>query len=59
MKIYKETQIKNPLYVTILENGATLLVYDGYGEDCEGRKYTPVTAENAEGDFELTGWREA
>ncbi len=59
MKIYKETKIKNPLYVTILENGATLFVYDGYGEDYEGRKYLPVIQENTEGDSELVGWREA
>ena len=28
--IYKETEIKNPFYITILNNGVTLFVYDGW-----------------------------
>lgn len=57
MKIYKETEIKNPLYITTLDNGVTLIVYDGYAEGSDGEKYQSVTKENSEGDSELIGWR--
>ena len=43
MKIYKETKIKHPLYVTVLDNGVTLLIFDGYAEGSDGKKYRSVT----------------
>lgn len=58
MKIYKETEIKHPLYIALLDNGATLFVYDGYAEDTEGRTYLPVTEEINEDEAEVIGWRE-
>ena len=57
MKIYKETEIKNPLYITVLDNGVSLSVYDGYGEGSDGRIYLPVLEELSDGDWEATGWR--
>lgn len=56
MIIYKETVIKNPLYITVLDNGVTLFVYDGYGEDSEGRLYYPVMKETGD-ECEVLGWR--
>lgn len=57
MKIYKETEIKNPLYLTILDNGVTLFVYDGYGEGNDGSVYKPVVEDRGEGECEVVGWR--
>ncbi len=54
--IYKETEIKNPFYITVLNNGVTLFVYDGYGEGSDGCVYHPVIESGADGDFELVGW---
>lgn len=56
MKIYKEIKIKNPLYITVLDNGVTLAVYDGYGEGSDGRIYQPVVKEMEEGECEVVGW---
>ena len=36
MKIYKETEIKYPLYIAVLDNGAALYVYDVCGEWDDG-----------------------
>lgn len=58
MKIFKETDFKNPLYIAFLDSGAALLVYDGYAEDLTGRIYLPVTEETADGDWTLIGWCE-
>lgn len=57
MKIYKETEFKNPLYITVLDNGVTLFVYDGFGEGSDGRIYQPVIEELSDGDCEVVGWR--
>ena len=57
MIIYKEIEIKNPLYVTILENGVTLLVFDGYTEGSDGEKYQCISIENEDGEYELVGWK--
>ncbi len=56
MKVYKETEIKNPLYITVLDNGVTLLVYDGYAEGSDGRVYKPVVEERGE-ECKVLGWR--
>lgn len=55
MKVYKETVIKNPLYITVLDNGVTLFVYDGYAEGSDDRVYTPVVEERGD-ECELLGW---
>lgn len=57
MKIFKETDTKNPLYITTLDNGVILFVYDGYAEDSDGIKYYPVTQENKDGELEFIGWK--
>ncbi len=57
MKIFKEeNEIKNPLYITVLDNGITLIVYDGYGEGSDGCVYKPVVEELPEGECEVVGW---
>ena len=56
MKIYKEKEIKNPLYIAALENGVTLHVYDGYGEGSDGCVYKPVVEDMGEGEYEVVGW---
>ncbi len=57
MKIFKETEIRNPLYITVIDNGVTLFVYDGYAEDADGRRYYPVVEEAGEGENDFVGWR--
>ena len=57
MIIYKETKIKHPLYVTVLDNGVTLLIFDGYAEGSDGKKYRSVTKEISDGEYELVGWK--
>ncbi len=56
MIIYKETEIKNPLYITTLDNGVLLFVYDGYAEGADGRVYKPVIEERGDGECEVVGW---
>ncbi len=56
MKIYKEIEIKNPLYITILDNGVTLFVYDGYAEGSDGRVYKAVVEETSDDECEVVGW---
>ena len=57
MKVFKENSIKNPLYITTLDNGVILFVYDGYAEDTNGKKYYPVTKKNKDGEYEFIGWK--
>ncbi len=57
MKIYKETEIKYPLYITVLDNGVTLTVFDGHAEGSDGNLYKCVTRETREGEAEVIGWR--
>ena len=56
MKIYKETEIKNPLYVTTLDNGVLLLVFDGYAEGTDGKIYRCVVEEISADEVGVTGW---
>ncbi len=55
--IYKEKETKNPLYVTVLDNGVVLMVYDGYAEGSDNKTYQCVTKENGEGDLVIIGWQ--
>ncbi len=59
MKIYKETEIKNPLYVSRLDNGVTLLVFGNYAEGSDGNTYRIVEHEVEEDEFEFLGWTRA
>lgn len=52
----KEVEIKNPYYAAKLENGVTILVYDGYAEDIDGNTYRPVE-EKVDDDYEIIGWK--
>ena len=56
MKIYKEKNIKNPLYAATLDNGVSILVYDGYAEGSDGKLYHPVI-EETDDEIELIGGR--
>lgn len=56
MSIYKETDIKHPLFVATLENGVTLLVYDGYAEGSDGKIYKPVIRDIDDDEIEVVGW---
>ncbi len=55
--IFKEKSIKYPLYVTVLDNGVTLCVYDGYAEDSDGKIYHCVERKVGEDEYEVVGWR--
>lgn len=52
----KEVEIKNPYYAAKLENGVTILVYDGYAEDIDDNTYRPVE-EKVDDDYEIIGWK--
>ena len=54
--IFKETNIKHPLYVTELDNGVTLCVYDGYAEGSDGKIYHCVERQTGEEDYMIVGW---
>lgn len=56
--IFKETDIRHPLYVTTLDNGVTLCVYDGYAEGDDGKIYHCVERQICEDEFEVVGWCE-
>lgn len=55
MKIYKETESMKPLYVTTLDSGEILCVFNGYAKSTTGKIYHPVMkSENDE--LILAGW---
>ena len=56
MKIYKETEMKHPLYVAKLENGVVLFVYDGYALGDDGYIYRPAVKEINDDELEFLGW---
>lgn len=57
MRIFKETNIKNPLYITRLANGVTLFVFDGYAEGSDGRVYHCVLDKGEDGQNVVIGWQ--
>ena len=57
MKIYQESNFKNPLYVSTLDNGVEILVFDGYAEGSDGNIYKPVIREVYDDEIEILGWR--
>ncbi len=55
--IFKETDIRHPLYVTMLENGVLLCVYDGYAEGSDGKTYHCAERKISDDEYEFLGWR--
>lgn len=55
MKIYTETEIINPIYITVLDNGITLFVFDGYAKGSDGRIYHHI-GKDIDGDMVTVGW---
>ena len=56
MKIYKEKEVKNPLFVAVLDNGVIVFVFDGYAEGSDGKIYKPVVEEIDNDEIEVVGW---
>ena len=57
MKIYKEKEVKNPLFVAVLDNGVIVFVFDGYAEGSDGKIYKPVVEEIDNEEIKVVGWR--
>lgn len=57
MKIYKEKEVKNPLFVAVLDNGVIVFVFDGYSEGSDGKIYKPVVEEIDNEEIKVVGWR--
>ncbi len=55
--LYKEVELKNPMYVVKLDNGVELQVYEDHVESSDGEKYHCVEKEVADDVFEIIGWR--
>lgn len=56
MLIHKETEILNPMFVAKLDNGVTLLVFDGYSLGSDGKTYYHIGQEDEEGILQTVGW---
>lgn len=56
MHIHKETEIFNPMFVARLDNGITLLVFDGYALGSDSKRYYHIGKEDAEGILQTVGW---
>ena len=56
MKIYKEIEYKNPFYITVLDNGVQLFVYDGYAEGSDNHIYHCIIEEISDDDIDIIGW---
>lgn len=57
MKIYKEKEVKNPLFVAVLDNGVIVFVFDGYAAGSDGKIYKPVVEEIDNEEIKVVGWR--
>lgn len=55
--IFKETDISHPLYVTTLDNGVLLCVYNGYAQGSDGKLYLCAERKIGEDEYEFLGWR--
>ena len=55
MKFYKETEASKPLYVTTIDNGVILCVFNGYAKGIDGKTYYPVMRAKDD-DYILVGW---
>ena len=56
MTIYKQLETKNPLYITILDNGVTLQVYGEYALGDDSKVYYHVGKEDETGELFTVGW---
>lgn len=56
MIIYKETEVKNPLYIVKLNNGVMLYVYENHAIGSDGKSYRCVEEEVAEDEYRIIGW---
>ncbi|MBQ7295968.1 MAG: hypothetical protein IJW86_07220 [Clostridia bacterium] len=56
MNIHKQTEALNPIAVFKLDNGVTLLVFDGYALGSDGKTYYHIGREDEEGDLITVGW---
>lgn len=57
VKIFREMQIRHPLYVSVLENNVVIEVYDGYAQDNQGNKYISVYNDTNNDEIEFIGWQ--
>ncbi len=56
-EVHQEVERKHPLYVAVLDNGVTLLIFDGYAEGSDGKIYKCVDEEYEEDEWRIIGWR--
>lgn len=55
MNFYKENESSKPLYVTTLDNGVMLCVFNGFAKSTDGTIYYPVMRAEDD-DYVLAGW---
>lgn len=56
MNIHEETEVLKPMFVAKLDNGITLLVFDGYALGSDGKTYYHIGREDEEGILQTVGW---
>lgn len=56
MNIHKTIETLSPIAVFKLDNGVTLLVFDGYALGSDGKTYYHVGSEDEDGDLITEGW---
>lgn len=56
MKIHRQIEIKQPLYIAKLDSGVIINVYDGYALGSDGRTYYHVGKEDENGILQTVGW---
>ena len=56
MNINQEVENIKPIAVLKLDNGVTLLVFDGYALGSDGKTYYHIGREDEEGDLLTVGW---
>ncbi len=56
MIVHKQIESLRPAAVIKLDNGVTLLVFDGYAIGSDGKTYYHIGREDSEGDIVTLGW---
>lgn len=56
MNINQEVENIKPIAVFKLDNGVTLLVFDGYALGSDGKTYYHIGREDEDGDLLTVGW---
>ena len=56
MNIFKQNDIKIPLFAATLENGVKINVYGDYAEGSDGKTYYHIGKEDEEGVLHTVGW---